>query len=56
MGAVSNVLGMLGVIRKSLKLKPLPRETKLSLGLMIEQQAAKSSDKVMVVFEGNSIT
>lgn len=56
MGAFSEVLDMFGVIRKAIKLKPLPRDTKLSLGLMVQQQAGKSPDKTMVVFEDQSIT
>jgi citronellyl-CoA synthetase len=54
MGMFSEVLGMLGVIRKAAKIKPLPKETKLSLGLMIEQRAAASPNSVMCVFEGNT--
>lgn len=56
MGAFSDVLDMVGVIRRATKLKPLPRETKLSLGLLIEQQAQISADSVMVVFEGTTTT
>ena len=39
MGAVTDVLTMLGVIRKALKLKPLPGDTPLSLGSMVAQRA-----------------
>ncbi|HAU15275.1 MAG: long-chain-acyl-CoA synthetase [Pseudomonadales bacterium] len=56
MGAVTDVLTMLGVIRKALKLKPLPGDTPLSLGSMVAQRAQQSPDNVMVVFEGVTLT
>ncbi|MGB1059071.1 MAG: AMP-binding protein, partial [Ketobacter sp.] len=56
MGAVTDVLTMLGVIRKALKLTPLPGDTPLSLGSMVAQRAQQSPDNVMVVFEGVTLT
>jgi len=56
MSAFFDVLNMLGVIRKAMKIKPLPRDTKLSLGLMIEQRAQQTPDNVMVIFEGRTLT
>lgn len=56
MGVFSDVLDMVGVIRKATKLKPMPRDTKMSLGLLVEQRASASPDSTMVVFEGSAIT
>jgi len=56
MGMFAEVLDMFGVLRKGIKMRPLPRNTKLSLGLVIQEQAARTPNANMVVFEDQSIS
>lgn len=56
MGAFTDVLDMVSVLAKASKIKPLPKDTKLSLGLLVEQRAAESPDNLMCLFEGRSIS
>lgn len=56
MGMFSNVLDMVSVLAKAAKIKPLPKDTKLSLGLLVEQRAAETPDNLMCIFEGRSVS
>ncbi|MCG8316779.1 MAG: long-chain-acyl-CoA synthetase [Pseudomonadales bacterium] len=56
MGTFTNVLDMVGVLGKAAKLKPKPRDTKNSLGLMIQERAETSGPNLMCIFEGTRIT
>ncbi|HVK99486.1 MAG TPA: AMP-binding protein, partial [Dongiaceae bacterium] len=56
MTSLSEILDMAKVLTKALKVKPLPRDTRLSLGLMVEQNAARNPSALMCLFEGTSIT
>ena len=56
MGAFSETLDMVSVLAKAAKIKPLPRNTRLSLGLMVEQRAAETPDNLMCLFEGRSVS
>lgn len=52
----SEVLDMAKVLAKAIRTKPLPRDTKLSLGLMVEQNATRTPNAIMCIFEGSTIT
>ena len=47
---------MAKVLAKAAKARPQPRDTRMSLGLMVEQNAAKTPDALMCLFEGKTIT
>jgi citronellyl-CoA synthetase len=47
---------MLKTLGKAVSIKPLPVETKMSLGLMVEENAAKTPHAPMVTFEGRDVT
>lgn len=55
MGAVSEFFSMVKALSKATKVKPLPKDTKLSLGLMVEKRAAEAPQNIMCVFEGKTI-
>ena len=56
MTSFSEIVAMAKVLAKAVKARPQPRDTRMSLGLMVEQNAAKTPDALMCLFEGKTVT
>jgi len=53
--SLSEVGGMIRTLGKAIKAKPLPKDTRLSLGLMVEERAKSRPANPMVLFEGRTV-
>lgn len=54
MTSMGEIVGMFRTLKRAAGVKPLPVDTKLSLGLVVEQNAERTPSAPMVVFEGRT--